>query len=181
MKSQQYNTLHFLMVYMGNTTSGNFFSTKTTHSIDPLQSNCLHSKSLCQVPLWWQMCTNLGIAIWRKSNTQLTNWGRVTHTCAGNLTIIGSDNGLSPVRRQAIIWTNAVILLTGPWGTSFSEIWTVIQTFSFKKMHLKMSSGKRRPFCLSLNVLTQLKTNLWPHQQQSSFVNNSAKHTSINQ
>ena len=33
----------------------------------------------------------------------LTHWGRVTHICVGNLTIIGSDNGLSPGRRQAII------------------------------------------------------------------------------
>ena len=33
----------------------------------------------------------------------LTHWGRVTHTCVNKLTIIGSDNGLSPGRRQAII------------------------------------------------------------------------------
>ena len=33
----------------------------------------------------------------------LTHRGRVTHLCVGNLTIIGSDNGLSPGRRQAII------------------------------------------------------------------------------
>ena len=33
----------------------------------------------------------------------LTHWGRVTHICVGNLAIIGSDNGLSPGRRQAII------------------------------------------------------------------------------
>ena len=32
-----------------------------------------------------------------------THSGRVTHICVGNLTIIGSDNGLSPGRRQAII------------------------------------------------------------------------------
>ena len=54
------------------------------------------------------------------------------------LTIIGSDNGLSPARRQAIIWTNAGILLIGSLGTNFSEISIGIQTFSFKKMHLKM-------------------------------------------
>ena len=41
----------------------------------------------------------------------LTHWGRVTHICVSNLTIIGSDNGLSTGRRQAIIWTNAGILL----------------------------------------------------------------------
>ena len=83
----------------------------------------------------------------------LTHWGRVTHICVGKLTIIGSDNGLSPARRQAIIWTNAGILLIGPWGTNFSEILRKIHTFSFNKMHLTMSSGKWRPFCLGLNVL----------------------------
>ena len=77
----------------------------------------------------------------------------MTHICVGKLTIIGSDNGLSPERRQAIIWTNAGILLIGPLGTNFSEILIVIETFSFKKMHLKTSSAKWLPFRLGLNVL----------------------------
>ena len=64
-----------------------------------------------------------------------------------------SDNGLSPGRRQAIIWTSAGILLIGPLGTNFSEIPIGIQTFSVKKIYLKMSSAKWRPFCLGLNVL----------------------------
>ena len=72
----------------------------------------------------------------------LTHWGQVTLLCVGNLTIIGSDNGLSPGRRQAIFWTNVGILLTGPLGTNFNEISIAIQTFSFKKMHLKVSSAK---------------------------------------
>ena len=84
----------------------------------------------------------------------LTRWGRVTHICVSKLTIIGSDNGLSPGRRQAIIWTNAGILLIRSLGTNFNEILIGIQTFSFKKMYLKVSSGKWRPFCLGLNVLT---------------------------
>ena len=46
----------------------------------------------------------------------------MTHICVGKLTIIGSDNGLSPGRRQAIIWTSAGILLIGPKGTNFSKI-----------------------------------------------------------
>ena len=77
----------------------------------------------------------------------------MTHICVGNLTIIGSDDGLSPGRRQAITWTNVGILLIGPLGTNFSEMLIEINTFSFKKIHLKMSSGKWRPFCLCLNVL----------------------------
>ena len=52
----------------------------------------------------------------------LTHWGRVTHICVGKPTIIDSNNGLSPGRRQAIIWTNAEILLIRPLGTKFSEI-----------------------------------------------------------
>ena len=52
----------------------------------------------------------------------LNHWGRVTHIFVSKLTIIGSDNGLSPDRRQAIIWTNAGILLIGPLETIFSEI-----------------------------------------------------------
>ena len=83
----------------------------------------------------------------------LTHWSRVAHICVGKQTIIGSDNGLSPGRRQAIIWTNAGILLIGPLGTNLSEFLIVIQTFSFNEMHLKMSSAKWRPFCLGLNVL----------------------------
>ena len=82
------------------------------------------------------------------------------HICVGNLTIIGPDNGLSPGRHQAIIWTNAGILLIGPWGTNFNEILIGIQTFSFKKVHLKMSSAKWRPFCLGLNVLRHQENSL---------------------
>ena len=67
-------------------------------------------------------------------------------------TIIGSDNGLVPGRRQAIIWTSAEISSIGPLGTHFSEIVIEIYTSSFKKMHLKMLSGKLQPFCLGLNV-----------------------------
>ena len=88
----------------------------------------------------------------------LTQWGRVTHICANKVTIVCSDNGLSPGRRQAIIWTNAGILLIGTLGTNFSDILIEIRPFSFKKMHLKMSSGKWWPFCLGLNVLKAWET-----------------------
>ena len=66
------------------------------------------------------------------------------------LTIIGSDNGLSPGRRQAIIRTNAGILLIQTLGTNSSEILSAIHAFSFKKIHLKnvvckMASISSRP------------------------------------
>ena len=84
----------------------------------------------------------------------LTHLGRETHICVGNLTIIGSDNGLSPGRRQAIILTNAGILSIGPLGINFSGNLIEILTFWFTKMRLKVSSAKWRPFCLGLNVLS---------------------------
>ena len=87
------------------------------------------------------------------SVTDFAHSGRVTHTCVSKLTIIGSDNGLSPGRRQAIIWSNTVILLIRALGINFSEILNGIHMFSFKKMFLKMST-KWRQFCLGLSVLT---------------------------
>ena len=94
---------------------------------------------------WPSSLTHLCVTLGRR-NSELTHWGRVTHICISKLTIIGSDHGLSPGWRQAMIWTNAEILLIGLLGTKFSEILIEIHTFSFKKMHLKMSSGKWRPF-----------------------------------
>ena len=78
----------------------------------------------------------------------------MTHIYVRTLTIIVSDNGLLPGRRQAIIWTNAGILSIGPLGTNFSKVFIGIYIFSFTKMHLKISSGNWRLFCLGLNVLT---------------------------
>ena len=80
-----------------------------------------------------------------------TDCGGVTHICIGKLNIIGSDNDLSSGRHQAIIWTIAGILSIEALETEYSEILTEIH-FLFKKMYLKMSSGKWWPFCLDLNV-----------------------------
>ena len=100
----------------------------------------------------------------------LTHWGRVTHICVSILTIIASDNGLSLGRRQAIIWTNAGILLNGPLWTYFNEMLIEILTFSFKKMRLKVSSAKWRPFCLGLNVLSQTNIfKVWLNQHIKSL------------
>ena len=89
----------------------------------------------------WINANSMSISVW------------VTHICVSYLTSIGSDNGLSPGRRQAIIWTNAGILLIRSLVRKLSEI-SIEITFSLKKMHLKMSSGKWRPF--RLNVLNHL-------------------------
>ena len=104
----------------------------------------------------WIGCSTVGCDDFYSRGTLyvLTHWGRVTRICVSKLTIIGSDNGLSPdLRQAAVIWTNTGLLLIGPLGTNFSEILIEILTFSFKKKRLKVSSAKRRPFCLGLNVL----------------------------
>ena len=64
-----------------------------------------------------------------------------------NQVSIGSDNGLSPIRHQAIIWNIAWLLFIGPLGTNVSEISIKISNFSFTKKHLQISSAKWRPFC----------------------------------
>ena len=86
------------------------------------------SKILGATSSYFGSCTHSNYAI-------LTHWGRVS-----KLTIIGSDNGLSPGRRQANIWTNDRILLIGTSGTNFSEIFNEIHTLSLKKIGLKMSA-----------------------------------------
>ena len=88
---------------------------------------------------------------WKKAC--LTHQGWVTHICVSEIIIVGSDNGLSPGRRQVIIWTNAGILLIEPMRINFNEILIEINTFLFTKMHLKMSSAKWRLFRFGLNVL----------------------------
>ena len=76
----------------------------------------------------------------------------MTHICVGNLTIIGSDNGLSPGRRQAIIWTNAGILLIG--GTNVSEILIKICIFieenAFENVVWKKAAILSRPQCVNV-------------------------------
>ena len=71
------------------------------------------------------------------------------------------------------IWTNAGILLIRPLGTNFSEILIKIHTFSFKKMHLKMSSAKWRPFCLGFSELNKRQFQVWsssPRPNQNKAV-----------
>ena len=93
----------------------------------------------------------------------------MTHICVSKLTIIASDNGLLPGRRQAIIWTNAGILLIRTLGTNFSEILGETDSFSFKKMHLKMSSAGGRLFSLGLNELMWILTRGFFYDLQESM------------
>ena len=73
---------------------------------------------------------------------------------------IGSDNGLSPIWHQAIIWTNAGLLSIECFGTNFSEILIKIQLFLFMKMHQKISSAKMADIMSGGDELNTLKIDL---------------------
>ena len=89
------------------------------------------------------------------SNRKLTHWVRVTHVCVNELTIISSDNGLSPGRRQAITWTNAGILVIGTLGINFSEIYLnqnsniFIQENAFENVIKKLTAIVSQPQCVN--------------------------------
>ena len=85
----------------------------------------------------------------------LTHWGRVTHICVDNLTIIASDNDSSLGRRQVIIWTNAGILLIRTLGTNFNDNSIDTHAFSFEKMQLNDRQRNGGNFCRGLNALTE--------------------------
>ena len=149
-----------LALCVGNPLDSNGFPSERDNNmelwcfLDVSHNKLLNKQLSCP---WFEL-SMIWVAVahmWHHCNgmKNLIHWGWVMHICISNLTIICSDNGLSPGLHQAIIWNNAGILLIGPLGTNFNAILIEIQIFSFKKMHLKMSSGKWWPFCLRPNVL----------------------------
>ena len=84
----------------------------------------------------------------------LTHWGWVMHICISRLTITGSDNGLSPGRRQAIIWTNPGILLIGPlenkllWKFNLSSN-IFIHENAIESVVCEMAAISSRPQCVN--------------------------------
>ena len=86
-----------------------------------------------------------------------------------NWVSIGSGNGLSPVPRQAITWTNGNLLSIGPLGTNFSKIRIEIQNFHSWKCIWKHSLEKKpRPFCPRGDELNQQQSS--QHVPFSVFV-----------
>ena len=78
--------------------------------------------------------------------TELTHCGLVTlHVI--KLTIVGSENGLSPIRRHAITWSSTDLLSIRPFRTNFNEIWIETYNFPIKEMHLKCRLQNWRPIC----------------------------------
>ena len=89
----------------------------------------------------------------RTHGPALTHWGRVTHICVSKLTTIGSDNGLSPGRRQAIIWSNAGIIVKlnrrNKFQWNLKRNWYIfIQANTFENVVWKMAAILSRPQCV---------------------------------
>ena len=92
---------------------------------------------------------------WNGSQIHLTHWGRVTHICVSKLIIIGSDNALSPGRRQAIIWTNNCILLIWTPRNKFQwnrnrNSYAFIQENALENVVRKMASILSQPQCVKM-------------------------------
>ena len=98
-----------------------------------------------------------------------SNSSLVPHICVSESDQHGSGNGLSPVRRRAITWTNASLLSIRPLGTYFSEIRIGILKFLLKKMHLKLSSAKM-PAILSRERWVKETQGLYNPQKQPQIL-----------
>ena len=122
----------------------------------PGVTNMCHGK---QISFPWGWIYSLKIHL-----CSLTHWGWVMHICISKPTIIGSDNGLSPFRCQAITWTNDDLLSIGLWGTKFKEIFIKIKPFSLKNCISKCHLPKLRPSCRGLIWVDspRKKNHLWP-------------------
>ena len=109
------------------------FQDTSTIKYDNTQTVCLIIEKQCKYGYaWFGDCYKLRAWIFKSNDKVLDSWGRVFHIWVSKLTIIGSDNGLSPGRRQAFIYTNELILLIWHLRTHFSEISIEIHILSFK-------------------------------------------------
>ena len=137
-----------------------FFTTESQHLVSPntwtskwfltpsrwfiWASTYLHSyvtifrcyqRNMGNIPVYYQKHIEPFSNCW--FNSICNSLRRVTHICVSKLIIIVSDNGLSPGRRQAIVWTNAGILSIGPLETNFSDKLDEFYIFSSRKCNWK--------------------------------------------
>ena len=75
----------------------------------------------------------------------------MTHICVSELTIIGSDNGLSPGRRQAILWNNAGFIVN--WTLRNKLQWN----FNRNPNIFNQENAHEHVFCEMASILCQLQ------------------------
>ena len=96
-----------------------------------------------------ELISRYGLYKWHKKVFplhDLTHWGRVTHICVSQLTIIASDNGLSTGRCQAIIRNNAGLWSIETLATNFNKIGSKIQPWNELEIVVcKMAANLSQP------------------------------------
>ena len=120
---------------------------KYSHEVilDYASPDLVHHKIVEEMP---QETTSI-----QKVESNLTHWGRVTHICVGKLINIGSDNGLSPGRRQAnhlsLCWNIVNSTLRNKLQWNINRNWYIsIQENAFENVVCEMSAILSRPQCV---------------------------------
>ena len=114
-------------------------NTSVTSSEAPIKDNENQWK-------YWGKVQNQNHKIYNIKAHGKTHLRLMPHICVSEEGLISSGNGLSPVRHQAVAWTNYGLLWIGLLGTSLCEIGILIPLFSFKYIW-KCRLSKWRPFC----------------------------------
>ena len=109
-----------------------------TQSLDVFFDRCLN-KGLSKHS-WRRWFETPSRSLWRQCTVKACADCMVWCQRPGSFDL-GSGNGWAPVW-PAINWTNVVVLSIRPRGLDFTEILIQIQTFSFKKIPLKISFAK---------------------------------------
>ena len=99
-------------------------------------------------------CSSISGALALSRWSDVAHWGRVTHVCVSELNTIGSGNGLSPERHQAIIWTSAGMLLIGPLRALNQSSNIFNHENALENVVCQMASILSRPQCVKKLELT---------------------------
>ena len=84
---------------------------------------------------------------------------------------IGSGNGLSPVRRQAVTELTLTYCQSGPYGTNLSAIWIEIQTFSFIKNASDIIICEMKAICYTRTASSQ-SHDYFPNAHWACYISN---------
>ena len=119
----------------------------------------------------------------------LTHWGRATHICVGKLTIIGSDNGLSPWPVPSDYLNQCWNIVHWTIGNKFqcnvNRNWYIfIKENPFENVVWKMSAILSRPQCVKTFHFTghlTVSSKIYPSQPQTKkmFGINSLLHDDV--
>ena len=109
----------------------------------------------------------LGKVTCTKLQQNTTKRGGVTHIRVSTLTIMGSDNGLSPGCHQAIIWTkcrnivNWILRNKLQWNV-YRNLYICVQENAFEIVVMKLTAILSRPQCVNTHNSWDVPCHLVP-------------------